>query len=296
MIYRLQYWIVMIFRFILLLFPQKLRFKFAEFLGWLGYVAIKKRRETTLMNLKLAFPDKSDKEREKIAFKSYKIMLKAFLCSLWFKEYFKNKNNVKTLNKIAFEKAYAKGKGVIVALMHMGNMEASVKAVNGYNLVTVAKKQRNPYIDEFITESRERDLNLTLLKKSKGTSKELIKRLNNQNIIALFSDHRDKGTIVDFFGESAKAPTGAVSLALKFDIPLLLVYNTFNEDNSCTVHVLDEIELVKTDSFKDDVINNTQNLIHRMEDVIREYPEQWMWFHDRWNLYSKHSKLHKEKK
>jgi KDO2-lipid IV(A) lauroyltransferase len=285
----------MIFRFILLLFPQKLRFKFAEFLGWLGYVAIKKRRETALMNLKLAFPNKSEKEREEIALESYKIMLKAFLCSLWFKEYFKNKENVKTVNKEAFEKAYAKGKGVIVALMHMGNMEASVKAVDGYSLVTVAKKQRNPYIDEFITESRERDLNLTLLKKSKGTSKELIKRLNNQNIIALFSDHRDKGAIVDFFGESAKAPTGAVSLALKFDIPLLLVYNTFNEDNSCTVHVLDEIELIKTDSFKDDVINNTQNLIHKMEDVIREYPEQWMWFHDRWNLYSKYSKLKKKK-
>lgn len=295
MIYRLQYLIVMIFRFILLLFPQKLRFKFAEFLGWLGYVAIKKRRETALMNLKLAFPNKSEKEREEIALESYKIMLKAFLCSLWFKEYFKNKENVKTVNKEAFEKAYAKGKGVIVALMHMGNMEASVKAVDGYSLVTVAKKQRNPYIDEFITESRERDLNLTLLKKSKGTSKELIKRLNNQNIIALFSDHRDKGAIVDFFGESAKAPTGAVSLALKFDIPLLLVYNTFNEDNSCTVHVLDEIELIKTDSFKDDVINNTQNLIHKMEDVIREYPEQWMWFHDRWNLYSKYSKLKKKK-
>ncbi|WP_293959331.1 lysophospholipid acyltransferase family protein [uncultured Fusobacterium sp.] len=293
--YRLQYWIVMIFRFILLLFPQKLRFKFAEFLGWLGYVAIKKRRETALMNLKLAFPNKSEKEREEIALESYKIMLKAFLCSLWFKEYFKNKENVKTVNKEAFEKAYAKGKGVIVALMHMGNMEASVKAVDGYSLVTVAKKQRNPYIDEFITESRERDLNLTLLKKSKGTSKELIKRLNNQNIIALFSDHRDKGAIVDFFGESTKAPTGAVSLALKFDIPLLLVYNTFNEDNSCTVHVLDEIELIKTDSFKDDVINNTQNLIHKMEDVIREYPEQWMWFHDRWNLYSKYSKLKKKK-
>lgn len=295
MIYRLQYWIVMIFRFILLLFPQKLRFKFAEFLGWLGYVAIKKRRETALMNLKLAFPNKSDKERKEIALESYKIMLKAFLCSLWFKEYFKNKDNIKTVNREAFEKAYAKGKGVIVALMHMGNMEASVKAVDGYSLVTVAKKQRNPYIDDFITESRERDLNLTLLKKSKGTSKELIKRLNNQNIIALFSDHRDKGAIVDFFGESAKAPTGAVSLALKFDIPLLLVYNTFNEDNSCTVHVLDEIELVKTDSFKDDVINNTQNLIHKMEDVIREYPEQWMWFHDRWNLYSKYSKLKKNK-
>ncbi len=65
MIYRIQYWIIMFFRFILLLFPENARFKFAEFLGWLGYHVVKKRREIALANLKLAFPEKTEKrERE----------------------------------------------------------------------------------------------------------------------------------------------------------------------------------------------------------------------------------------
>ena len=294
--YRIQYWIVMFFRFILLLFPEKMRFKFAEFLGWVGYKVVKKRRITALANLRLAFPEKTEAEREKIALESYKVMLKAFLCSLWFKDYFKDPSRIKTENIEYFHEAYAKGKGVIVALLHMGNMEASVKAVDGYDIITVAKRQRNPYIDNFITESRKEDLNLTVLKKSKSTSKELIRCLNNKSIFALFSDHRDKGTMVDFFDKTTKAPTGAVSLALKFDIPLLLAYNVLHEDNSCTVHVLKEISLVKSDSFKDDVHVNTQNLIHLMEDIIRKYPEQWMWFHDRWNIYSDLSKLNKKKK
>ena len=72
-------------------------------------------------------------------------------------------------------------------------------------------------------------------------------------------------------------------MALKFDLPFLLVYNTFNDDNTITIYVTDEIELKKTGNFKEDVQNNVQYLINIMEDVIRKHPEQWMWFHDRWN-------------
>lgn len=45
MIYRIQYWIIMFFRFIILLFPENARFKFAEFLGWLGYHVVKKEEK-----------------------------------------------------------------------------------------------------------------------------------------------------------------------------------------------------------------------------------------------------------
>ena len=79
-------------------------------------------------------------------------------------------------------------------------------------------------------------------------------------------------------------------MALKFDMPFLLVYNTFNDDNTITVYVTDEIELKRTDNFKEDVQNNVQYLINIMEDVIRKHPEQWMWFHDRWNNFREYKK------
>ena len=79
-------------------------------------------------------------------------------------------------------------------------------------------------------------------------------------------------------------------MALKFDMPFVLVYNTFNEDNTITVYVTDEIELKRTDNFKEDVQNNVQYLINIMEDGIRKYPEQWMWFHDRWNNFREYKK------
>ena len=49
--------------------------------------------------------------------------------------------------------------------------------------------------------------------------------------------------------------------------------------------ISEEISLIRTENSKQDILENTQLLIHKMEDVIRKHPEQWMWFHDRWNLY-----------
>lgn len=284
--YKIQFIIIIFFYKLLLLFPEKIRFKFGDLLGILMYKLIKKRRLIALANLKMAFPEKDTQEIEHIAIESFKIMIKAFLCTLWFNNYLKDPKKVFVINREVVDEAYNQNKGVIAALMHMGNMEAIIKAAEGYNVVTVAKEQRNPYLNKFINESRKNDLNLTVFPKSKSTSKELIKRLNNKEIFALFSDHRDKGALVNFFGMEAKAPTGAISLALKFDIPLIWGYNYFNSDNSCT-SVVEKFEMVKTGNFKEDVLNNTQRLIKNMEEVIRKHPEQWMWFHDRWSLYSK---------
>lgn len=284
--YFIQYIICRFFIFILFLFPEKFRFKFGDFLGALTYRLIKKRREIAIYNLKLVFPEKYDEEIEKIAKKSFKIMIKAFLCTLWFNNYLKKEKNIKITNQESINKLYSKGRGLIVATMHLGNMEASIKATSNYEVVTVAKMQRNPYINKYMMDNRKKYSNMEVIEKDKMTSKKLIKKISDKKIFALFSDHRDKGAIVNFFGKEAKAPTGAVSLALKYNIPLILVYNTLNDDNSTNIYISEEILLEKGESFKESVQNGTQTLINEIEKVIKKYPEQWMWFHDRWNIYS----------
>lgn len=284
--YKLEYYATLLFIKFLKLLPSNTRFSLASSLGTLGYKLVKSRRITALANLKLAFPEKSEAERERIALKSFQIMSKAFLSTLWFDSYLKDDKNVKIENMDILDRAYAKGKGVVIATLHMGNMEASLKIAERYHVVTVAKAQRNPYIDRFITENREQ-LNITLLKKDKTTSRKLFEALEEKSIVALFSDHRDKGAEIEFFGENTIAPTGAVSLALKYDVPLILGYNVLHDDNTCTSYVVEEIELIKGENFKESVFLNTQLLINKMEKIISENPEQWMWFHDRWKLYKK---------
>lgn len=284
--HKIEYMFILFFIKLICILPEKMRFKLAEYFAVAAYKLIKSRRMITLANLNMAFPDKSEEEIKKIALESYKIMSKAFLSSLWFDTYLKEEGKVTTENMEILDRAYAKGKGVIIAGIHMGNMEASAKIGEKYHMTTVAKKQRNPYLDKLITENREK-LNMTLLKKSKRTSRELMESINKKDVIVLFSDHRDKGATVKFFGETTVSPTGAVFLALRYDIPLVWGFNILNPDNTCTTKIVEEIDMVKSGTFKENVQTNTQILITKMEKVIREHPEQWMWLHDRWRLSKK---------
>ncbi len=271
---------------LILILPQSLRFKIASGLGGLAYHILKKRKIVSLANISLAFPNMSEEEKEKIAKKSYKIMGKAFITSLWFEDYFKNEKNIKINGMENLDEVMARGKGCITACMHMGNMEASLFVGKKYPIATVAKNQKNPYINDYIINSRKKQ-NIILLQRSRSNAKDLIRLLDKKYIIALFCDHKDLGSEINFFGRKAQAPNGPVSLALKNDIPLILQYNILNDDNTCTINFSKEIQLIKTGNFKDDVEKNVQLLINEVEKVILKHPEQWMWVHDRWAMFRK---------
>lgn len=229
-------------------------------------------------------PDKTKKERKKIAVESYKVMGKAFLGTIWLEEYTKDDSNFHIHDWEVITENCSDGP-VVFATMHFGNMEAMLKFSEKYPFVTVAKKQRNPYLNNYISRNR-KHLNITLLEKSKKTSRELFKYAEEGKNIALFSDHRDKGTTVDFFSMDALAPTGAATLALRYNRPLILGYCVFNKDNTVNAH-FKKITVVNDHdkSFKENVHITTQNLIDAMEEIIMKHPEQWMWMHDRWKLY-----------
>ena len=292
--YKIQYGIFRIFRAGLLLFPENIRFKIGEKVAVLGYYLIRSRRITTLANIQYAMSDKTKKERKRIALEAYKTMGRAFLGTIWLEQYTKNDSNFHAHNIELVERVCAEGPAVF-ATMHFGNMEAMLKFSERFPFVTVAKKQRNPYLNNFISENR-KHLNIILLEKSKKTSRELFEYAEKGKNIALFSDHRDKGTTVDFFGMETVSPTGAATLALRYNRPLILGYCTFNRDNTTSVHFKKiDVACDEKNSFKENVHLTTQRLIYMMEDIITCYPEQWMWLHDRWKLYKVVTKQKKKR-
>lgn len=289
LIYKIQYLIFRIFKSFFLLLPEKARFSVGEKIAILGYYLIRSRRVTTLINLEMAFPEKTIKERKRIAKESYKTMGKAFLGTIWLEEYMKNEDNFHVHNFKMLEDEAAKSP-VVFATMHFGNMESLLKYSQQFPYVTVAKKQRNPYLNRYISDNR-KHLNIILIEKSKKTSRELFKYAEEGRNIALFSDHRDKGTDVEFFGMNTVSPTGAATLAIRYNRPLILGYCLFNKDNTTEVFLEKiEIENNQDKSLKDNVHITTQKLISRMEDIIAANPEQWLWMHDRWKLYRNRKK------
>lgn len=294
LVYLSQYFIFRVFEQFILLFPEKIRFKFSESIGLIGYKLIKNRRLITLANLKLAFPSKSEEERKKIAIESYKTMAKTFIGSLWLEKYIEDDSNFNFHNLKIIEKAAKKGPFVL-ATMHIGHMESMLKVSLKHPFVTVAKKQRNPYINSYITKKRNNS-NIILIEKDKGTSRKLFKYSVSNKNIALFTDHRDKGTKVNFFGKETVSPTGVATIALKYKRPIILVYCLFNKENKLDAYVKEIKSVTDPNStFKANVHETTQKIMTEIEKIISKHPEQWMWFHDRWKLSRKLKAKHKIK-
>lgn len=285
----IQYILFKILKGILMIFPEKSRFRFAEKLSVLSYKLLKSRRITTLLNLKLAFPEKSLEELEKIAIESYKTIGKAFIGTLWLEKYVNKEGNFKLANPEMIE-VLAKNQPFASANMHFGNMEGLLKIGEKFNIVTVGKTQNNPYVNNEIVKNRE-CFNITLLQRSRSTSRDLVKYAKENRNIAILTDQKGSGTDVVFFGEPTIAPTGITSIACKFNRPLYLIFCIYEKDFS-TLAFIKEIKKCEDEnlSFKEKVQITTQNTLDEIEKVVREYPEQWMWMHDRWTFYKQYKK------
>ena len=48
------------------------------------------------------------------------------------------------------------------------------------------------------------------------------------------------------------------------------------------IEILPEIEMASTGDRDADIRTNTQRCSAVIEEMIRRYPEQWIWFHKRW--------------
>jgi lipid A biosynthesis acyltransferase len=70
-------------------------------------------------------------------------------------------------------------------------------------------------------------------------------------------------------------------LGLKHKVPLVLAYAVF-EDNIIKVVNKKILEIEKKENLKATVKFNMQKIFHEFEEIIREYPEQYMWQHKRW--------------
>ena len=270
--------IVAAIRKILSFFPLKVRYSFFENLGLLGYYLIKKRRKLTLDNIRQAFPEKSDEEVVRIAKESYKTMGKMIMTSIYLEEITSNGNTVMENEELMLKACENNEKAVIIVSLHLGGFEAGSIMRNIRRFYAVFRKQKNKKLNDLMTKWREEGgLHSIPLR----DSETLNDALRNKTIIALASDHHANDVEIEFFGRKAKAVSGPVLLGLKHKVPLVLAYAIF-ENNTIKVVNKKILEIEKQENLKATVKFNMQKIFHEFEEIIKEYPEQYMWQHKRW--------------
>lgn len=286
--YRLEYLIFYIYLLKLKLLPLFFFNLNKKIINFFFKKFSKRHSKIITKNLKTAFPQKTEKETHKLKNKVYNHFSSIFIEIIYL--YLKRRpnkilKNIFIENKEALKKALNKNRGLILFSAHFGNWELIPYIFSKklkLQIYGVAKEMNNPLVEKTVKNFRKYMGCNTINKK--GSIKKIIKLLENKNILYFLIDQNTierESVFVDFFSTKVSAVTSVSQLHLKKDIPILPVFLHY-ENDKIVLEILECINFKKTENYNKDVLNLTQKCTTIIEEKIREYPEQWFWFHDRW--------------
>lgn len=258
-----------------------------RFFATIAFRLAKKEREKTIKHLKWAFAkEKSEQEIQQLAKRVFLHFATVAADAIRLPQMVKEGINHFFVVKDArfLDSSRDKGRGAIVLAGHFGNWEVlgAWLAQNGYPLKVVGRTAYDSRLDRMIVETRNSS-GYGNIPRGKGT-REIIRALRQGQFLGLLVDQDTKvdGIFVDFFSRPAHTATGPVLLAQKFNVPILPVFNPLDEN--FRYHLVSEppIELVSTGDAEHDLRENTQRCSNAYERMIRQYPWQWVWMHERW--------------
>lgn len=276
---KLEIIIFNIFKTFVLFLPIRGRYRFAEICGLIIYYLLGSRRKLTLKNILLAFPDKNQKEIKKIALNSYKNISKTFFEMLW-----ADKLNVEVEGMENFNQACKQEKGVILVSLHIGNWESGGMEIakNGYPIYPIAKAQRNKLFNEKLNSERAKNGVFVIKKGATSSPRAIIKALKSKGALGLICDQYSTDLKIKFFNSDTWVTAGPASLALKFDVPIILAYDIRINNQYHKLIIEPEIVIDKSKTDEENIKNGMQKIFDRFEKIIKENPEQWFWQHKRW--------------
>lgn len=273
---------------ILGLLPRPLSRGFAMVLARLFYLLHFRLRQVGRRNLAMAFPEKSEAERARIlrgVFTSLGRQLSE-LCQ--FPRYTpENVDEVVVYDGLEnYERAYARGKGVLFLTAHFGGWELSAFAhsLHGHWLHIVMRPMDNPYLDRMIEHYRTMHGNKTVAKDD--FVRGLLAAMKAGETVGILMDTNmtpPQGVFVDFFGIPACTASGLARIALRTDAAVVPGFTIWDEElGKYRLRFDPAVELVRTGDQEADIVANTQKFTKVIEEYVRKYPEQWLWVHRRW--------------
>jgi KDO2-lipid IV(A) lauroyltransferase len=271
------------------LLPRPLAVSTGRGLARIAYGLSDRLRRTGFRNLELAFPEISERERERIlrgCFKNLGRLLGEFSQFA--------QATPESLRRIVecrglenLREAQARGRGVILFTGHLGAWELSSLALSafGYPLSFLVRRIDNPLVEQMIEKTRTRFGNRSIDKRA--AMRPMMRTLRAGGTLGALVDlntQPHEGIFVDFFGIPASTTSGLAALALRTGAAVLPVFVPWDEEQQRFILYIDPpLNIQRTDDEKEDIRELTSGLTSVVESYVRRYPSQWLWIHKRWN-------------
>ncbi len=266
--------------------PFKILYLVSDGIYVLLYYIIGYRKKVVTSNLKLVFPEKTEKEIKTIRKKFYHHLCDMFLemaktmtiseASLKKRFKIKNPEELKRLENL--------NKSIILIFGHYASWEWSIVIQNYINFkgLAVYKQLANKYFDKLVRDIRSK-FNTSLI-----STKETISVINHneanniKSITGFLSDQSPRLTKdvywSSFMGIEVPCFTGAERLAKKLDLSTAFLKVTKVKRGFYEAKIITLAE--NSNGYKDYEL--TDMFLRELEKQIYEAPEYYFWTHKRW--------------
>jgi KDO2-lipid IV(A) lauroyltransferase len=249
-------------------------------------------RRAGMRNLELAFPEKTAADREEILMGTFENLGRVLGEMSQFM-----KLTPADIEKIVdfdldeesrrlYHINKTEKRGVLITTGHFGNWEMLVFAFAALHepISYLARPIDNPLVEEKLFSIRTRFGSRPINKTNSAML--AAKLLREGGILGMLTDvnaTRKEGVFVPFFGTPACTSVGAAKLALRADALIFPIFCIWDRDEKRYKIVHGPvIEPARTGDRDRDVVETTAAFTHAIEQLIRQYPDQWMWIHKRW--------------
>jgi KDO2-lipid IV(A) lauroyltransferase len=266
-------------------------FRLGERLGDLAYRIARPQRRTALINLRIAFPERSDTERLAILRESCRNFGR--IAAEWCHMHRLTKETI--ADRVTFEDPefwYGEAQtiigstGILVLTGHFGNWELFAHAIGLYGnpIHLVHRPFRNPLFDDFVNGERQRSG--TVLISKRRAAHQVIQVLKRRGIVAVPFDQNATGrwgVFADYFGVPASTHPGLARLHELSGAPVYPVF-LVRKDRSPRheIVILPRVETVRDEGRERDTLENTRRFNRVLEAMVRRHPDHWIWMHKRW--------------
>jgi len=257
-------------------------------LGLLNFRIVKVRCAVVKRQLEEAYPSKSEKEIHALIREINISFGYTAVEFCWFSprrlesfEQFIQFSGLEHLNE-----ALSHNKGCIVFTGHFGNWELAAQLLGNLTkkVYAVAKKQKNPFFNDFVNNLRES--NYVRLIPMKIALRGIVTAIKENKVILMLGDQSagKSGVTSTFFNKPASTNPGTAKIALKYHVPVLFAV-CYRQQNGTYVFQFEKpIYPEVTTSFEEEVGKYTQLFTTKLESWVKNYPQQWFWFHRRWKV------------
>lgn len=269
------------------LLPRETAIKCGESLAAVVLVFMPRRKRIAMRNLKLVFGDElNEAQRKAIVRKSFLNLGRqaAELCHLQ-ELIMRPADELFTYENLgAVEQATAGGRGLIILTGHFGCWELSQLAMTkaGFPMTALARPLDNRFLDRFVNQLRRMSGSTVIARKQ--SVRRMVSELKAGKIVAILFDqnvHRKECVFASLVGRNVASSPLPAALCRMTGADVIFGAGIPCADGRYKLVLSDPIAPQDCESYEDFVTVNTSAYNAVFERFIRQYPDAWLWVHDR---------------